>query len=463
MNTKVNSCLFRIFAHIAEKIRKRKISLIKIAKFSRTVMGKPQIYFANMGHGEAIAFELNGQWYLRDFGEYSGKPSTEARCYVKKLLQRSDQSKCVFQTLLSGKTHWNAIVSHSHRDHFSGFEKIFNNALEKGHLPKKIFNTSYLPLVYIGNNDAANYSCLVEGNVLLASFLLTDEEQNNSAMSFLKSDVIMAALSDKLIYCSSKLPTPKPFNAVYCPLTSASSDSYERLLEIQLFLDQFYDEYFSTENDRASVRENVKKIQEILGKYHKTSNGVISVSFEDAKSDIESIDKAIETNKKYTKKNFNFEKLPQNIKNILDDCSLAFDVYLAEKSKWLFLGDNNDAVLNVALPENIKYDGVKTSHHGTRGARVLIRKNITSDVLIACVGHENDKFNPIEDDYAKKGIISIGVPPDDVKFSNQGGMIKRITCLKYENRDSTSCGREPYCLLDGKGSKQECLACKICR
>ena len=44
---------------------------MKTAALSRAVMGKPEIYFAKMGHGEAIAFELNGQWYLRDFGESS--------------------------------------------------------------------------------------------------------------------------------------------------------------------------------------------------------------------------------------------------------------------------------------------------------------------------------------------------------------------------------------------------------
>ena len=62
---------------------------------SGAVMGKPEIYFANMGHGEAIAFELNGQWYLRDFGEYSHRKNILTSCHVETVLDRKC-ADCVF-------------------------------------------------------------------------------------------------------------------------------------------------------------------------------------------------------------------------------------------------------------------------------------------------------------------------------------------------------------------------------
>lgn len=407
---------------------------------SRAIMGKPQIYFANMGHGEAIAFELNGQWYLRDFGEYSEKSAAD-RCSVKKLLQQSDQSKCVFQTLLAGKTLWNAIVSHSHRDHISGFEKLFDHILETNSLSKKIFKYSYLPRVCKGNGDKLNYSCLIGGNVLLASFLKNEENRKRSLL-FLKSDIIMAALSDYIVYCSSELPVPYPFKTVYCPLRSIAADSYERLFDIQIQINKFYEKYFPNKNEREGLGANVQKIQAILEKYHKAEGRTIPVYPEDAKKDLDSIDHILDENRKYIKDDFKFGKLPRKIKSILDDSSLAFDINLTENSCWLFLGDNNNPVLRGTLHDNAEYDGIKTSHHGTRGASVLNEKNIKSKFLIACAGRENKAFKPISAEYAKKGIVSLGIPPGEDDFKAQGGIIKRIPCLAYGDGISDRCCSE---------------------
>ena len=427
-------------------------------------MGKPQIYFANMGHGEAIAFEVNGQWYLRDFGEYTSKVSG-LRCSVAKLLEDSDTSKCIFKDLTKsqGDKRWNAILSHAHCDHFSGFEELFDKAIKQERLPEKIFKNAYLPLVCKGNKDYLNYSCLIEGNVLLASFFKQKEKKGN-AYTFLKSDIIMAALSDNIIYCSSETPPPAPFNAVYCPIKSISSDAYAELFDIQRMLDDFYERYFQNENERAAIKSNVQKIQKILEKYHwHGEKSILNVSFEDAKKDIDAIDDAISNVKKYTKNDFKWGKLPQYIKNILDDCSLVFDVHLTDESKWLFLGDNNDPILRAALPRNIQYNGIKTSHHGTRGGQVLKQKNITANTLIACVSREHEKFCAIEKEYCDKGIIALGIPPEKDEFEKKGGIIKNVPCLKYPDKDSNTCCSEPGFPKEEKNCMKglPCIKCKI--
>ena len=433
-----------------------------IVKIARAMMGKPKIYFANMGHGEAIAFEFKGQWYLRDFGEYTAK-YVGVRCTVKKLLMPSEGSKCVFKNVFDEKNKANAIVSHSHRDHISGFEKLFNDALKKDLAQKKLFKSAYLPLVCKGNSDTLNYSCLVEGNVLLASFLKNSKNKDRSLL-FLKSDIIMAALSENIVYCSAELPPPGPFKMVYCPLRSIASDNYERLFDIQKQINSFYERYFPNEDKRAAIKDNVRKIQAILEKYHKGVDRTAAIDTKDAKEDLNSIDGILEQNRKYREEDFKFGKLPNKIKNILDDSSLAFDICFSENSRWLFLGDNNDPVLRAALPENVKYDGIKTSHHGTRGAKVLNEKNITSEFMIACAGQGNDAFRPIEEEYASRGIVSLGVPPHDDVFVKNGGIIKSLPCLVYEDVTSDKCCSEPGSPKEGLRCMKglPCVKCKNC-
>lgn len=398
-------------------------------------MGKPEIYFANMGHGEAIAFGLNGQWYLRDFGEYSHRKNILTSCHVETVLDRKC-ADCVFSNFsnATGRAgeedkRWIAILSHSHRDHFSGFKGLYER-LKKISASTKIFKKAYLPDLYQDRAKLEELTDNVMSCVLIHAFSQNDIEKNE-AKNFLIYHTVMAALSDELIFCDHHRKEGNAGLNFYAPVnwTNRNHDSADKENDLRLELEHFRKNNNISESQKNRIENATQGILKIIQKYYDNPRVDFSRAVEDHKIILDLLKGIVHT------KNINLFSLPfWNNRNI-DDNSLIFSI--GEDERWLFLGDSTDDALKKIYAVNNfekEYYGIKAGHHGTRGGETLREKHIHCKKSIICTGKGHYALNPPQPSYLE---ISDECFTFDYPYGSSSSNMKNINvcqCCNLNNR-----------------------------
>ncbi|MBP5530812.1 MAG: hypothetical protein J6Y54_02105 [Lentisphaeria bacterium] len=378
-----------------------------IAKVVRAMMGKPEIYFANMGHGEAIAFEINGQWYLRDFGESSSKRDDEKQCCVNKILTSCCSQECIFNKLISQNIKCDVIVSHCHSDHICGFERLFNERRSK------IFRNAFMPIQYLQKNiiDQKCFLHYIEANLHIFCFAKQRKYRSN-AQAFLTMPLIMSTLADRVHYLYSDSRNCAFPGTVYCPTGGLALDDLSNGYDIEKNLGDYYRLNSIKDTSSERFRNTASEIYEIIKKYidNDTKTNVEESAPKDYKSILHKIN---ELKKESSAKSRNVRILQYFVKGSIDDRSLVFDVAFPGSTEInvLFLGDNNDTSLR-RLIRNFKkhYDFIKADHHGSRGGKVLKNffdisssgSKVITTVCCCGAGHRSGTVNPEYNDMSKR-------------------------------------------------------------
>lgn len=352
---------------------------VKGAKLA--VMEKPHIYFANMGHGEAIAFEINGQWYLRDFGEYTKRENIHTACHVETILS-GGCSRCIFTQFknATGENRWNAILSHAHRDHFSGFKSLYNQNQKNG-ITKKVFKKAYLPNLYQNKASLHELADEIKSCVIIRTFSKNSLERENAG-NFLIYHSVMAALADEIVFADSNTSIGGASPNFFAPL--AKQDYIEHNKndnDLKIALEYFFTKNKISDTLKSQIDEVTNNILGIIQKYYADK----SIPPEKAADDYKQILNALDSITRG--KNISLFTLPFWSNQDIDDNSLIFSI--GESEKWLFLGDTSDSALEKILTVNkfkSQYYGIKAGHHGTRGGDTLRKFHINCEKSIICTG-----------------------------------------------------------------------------
>lgn len=371
-------------------------------------MGKPEIYFANMGHGEAIAFKLNGQWYLRDFGESSSLREESTQCNIGKILNSEVCHNCEIKGFIRPEKKWDVIVSHFHDDHVRGFERLFD--IENS---SKIFGNAFLPAQYLSNNksDKKCFLLYMEANLHIFCFAKQRGYRNN-ARSFFTIPVIMNALADRVRYLSSNNRNDAFPGTIYCPTDTLALDDLANGYDIEKSLEDYYGSNSNNSNSVDDFRRTANEIYCIMEKYISNDEGTDIGSAKDDHRSI--VDKIKKLSKKYSSLSKDVRMLQKVVKGSIDDRSLVFDVSFPSDTMIdvLFLGDNSDSSLR-KLFSNFKkrhYDYIKADHHGSRGGKILKKlfdvrspeSKVATTVCCCGKGHRSGMVNPEYNDLSNK-------------------------------------------------------------
>ena len=374
-------------------------------------MGKPQIYFANMGHGEAIAFELNGQWYLRDFGESSSLRKESTQCNIGKILNSKVCHNCEIKGFIRPEKKWDVIVSHFHDDHVRGFERLFD--IENS---SKIFGNAFLPAQYLSNNksDKKCFLLYMEANLHIFCFAKQRGYRNN-ARSFFTIPVIMNALADRVQYLSSNNRNNAFPGTIYCPTDTLALDDLANGYDIEKSLEDYYGSNSYNSNSVDDFRRTANELYCIMEKYILNDAGTdVGSTKKDYKIIVDKIKKLSERHKKSSR---DVRTLQNAVKGSIDDRSLVFDTVFPSDTKIdvLFLGDNNDTSLR-RLVGSFKehYDYIKADHHGSRGGKVLKKffdsrspeSKVTTTVCCCGKGHRSGEVNSEYYDMSKNVLLT---------------------------------------------------------
>ena len=375
-------------------------TVVNLEQLETRIMGKPQIYFANMGHGEAIAFEINGQWYLRDFGESNSKRVADTQCNINKIYAQNCPN-CPISDFISASPKWDVIVSHSHKDHVCGFEKLFEDK------KSKIFRNAFIPSQY-SLGDCADKTCFlqyIEANLHIYCFAKT-YKYRKSAEFFLTMPIIMDYLAEQTHYLYIGCSDTSFPGTVFAPGKNLVQDDGRNGYNINNALKNYYAKY-NNENIN-DFRNTAEEIFQILSPYLIQYDIHIN---KDNQNDCKKICEKIEKLKKrHAKTSFDVRLLQRDVKGSIDDRSLVFDIFFQYEDavNVLFLGDNSDASIN-RISVNFKeyYDYIKASHHGSRGGRALKKiysaGSKTKTTICCCgLGHRSGEVNSEYYDISQK-------------------------------------------------------------
>ena len=336
---------------------------------------KGDVWIANMGHGETIVFQKNGEYFLRDFGESS--ENRAIGCSVGKILadsapsvkmQCSDdksvcplKSACVFRMLphnghVENGPKWNAILSHAHSDHFNGFMKLFESQKTgQGGRQRNIFEEVYLPCFCSKQEDFEKYSKYVEAALIsycfFDNFNSTDAKAQldkqayagkEEASVFLTYEIVMSGLSSQVTHLSAAHSSPEQGFAqdIYLPIRDAINDAAFLNSGIEPYVERFW-QALSDSNLDLDGNDSVEaifvgprnEISSILQHYLLLDSGNNSRNKRTDYDNVMNMVSVLATRTSQIRGRFDQQKLTDaylTLVNVLsrniDDASLVFDV-----------------------------------------------------------------------------------------------------------------------------------------
>lgn len=348
-----------------------------------------QTTFYNVGHGEAIFIELdNGRGIVRDFGRSKYGRWTKHSCTPSNLLRGG----CITKPFPAARkvTQLDAVLSHAHEDHFNGFKLLYDRGKQD------LFQNGYVP--WFRMSDLGDLGgVLIKYSLLLYGYQRKQGVIKSNARNWVLAAPIMASICEKLWCVSAGYQVPHwklPNRMLWPPVPSA--DYAERLK------DKFDD--FLLQNDLPT---------DFLDEDAEDIRGKLEVFYPDGEGDVigqihneETIQHAIQhisrvMNRQPGRSEFQKMKTPRSVyasayKATLDNHSLMFEIG-SGRNEALFLSDANDPTVGKMLELNNlqmkRYNLIKSSHHGNRGAKKLAKKQITGNRVVNCCGpaHANWK------------------------------------------------------------------------
>lgn len=360
--------------------------------------------FYNIGHGDAVIIEDNDYIVVRDIGQYS-----------KRRKFYSDSMNLALYDIISSEKKKYAIISHAHKDHFSGFQELFNQS--KYHL----FEESFIPPLVLPNGSffsnasskklSENAIKALRSKIILYLKAYSSLKRLSSIknlisnwffllpiMNFLSKKVIMVSCGDQIINQAATVLWP--------PLAQSLKD------DKQIVIDDF--NIRNTINihniETGLLLEKLDNHNDSIELLYLMSERILAVYTQILEKNNDIISEENEQNEQEEKEAFvheienilneidrtNIYSLPKHIKSVLctainnddDNMSLIFQyndasaIYLSDIDKKIIPHLINVMQQNgLILPQ---YNLLKSSHHGSRYDRTL--KSIKYNCVVHTCG-----------------------------------------------------------------------------
>ena len=372
--------------------------------------------FFNVGHGDTILIELEKSnlqkhYILRDYGASSCNKNNMGFIAIDTVFNKH------LLPLLSSKSTFDVYLSHPHQDHFNGFLYLFNNNPAKK-TNKKYFSKAIIPMIDFSTRNSMG-ALLVKQTLMEHIFSIKGIKSSfqENSKNWLLAAPVLYGLSGGNLYCVDKGYTQiignYQINTLWPFIPEGDYNEFYTYEESSIILS------FFSEDQLFQLNNYAEKIIRILAAYYNAEKTVFSI--DDCQSDIEELTRQISlaediANRINDKKEFNSQELINKVSTNLDNFSLNFEILDNNANKkFLFLSDAYDPTVNKMLVmnnlNNIAYDFIKSSHHGTRAAGALNKNGITSKKIIHCCGGTNNPSwtGPISkyEQIAPKGNIAL--------------------------------------------------------
>ncbi len=332
--------------------------------------------FFNVQHGDAIFIDFGDRGLVRDFGTLS--PTSQK--YVQKLASFlvKFQKNC-------GDYSLEAMLTHPHLDHYSGFEYMLTRLNAK-----KFFSISYIPWLDFSTIKSLHAFYLRLGLLHLYIFP-TRRTTNQKIIDWIKMAPLMADLSKWLLGVEENalLPHKNYQEKILWPPRCyyiSGSRNIDGVIDLYFnFLDVFMNEFLN-DSQRNIFEKRFKKIYDILssiytdGKHENPPNLLPSIMEELNQIepfDLENVDYLILR----LFSNFCRLKMQRNI----DDHSIVFKI----DEEALFFSDlHSGPIGKIAMKHlvNQKFKLMKSAHHGSRFGAKMPKSNCTASKIVHSCG-----------------------------------------------------------------------------
>lgn len=368
-----------------------------------------RVFFFNVGHGEAIAIELSERKrvILRDCGSSSSK--TPHSVSINKLATR-----CLWRHFPCDEFTYDAVLSHYHDDHYSGFEVLFNNKCDN------LFDRAVIPY-YDLNCSSVEPHFFVQIVLILMGYYKGKSRSSalKKYVGVLRVPLIMATLAQKITVGQQGLKIPQwGYNEFLWPPASSKANRMKSILSEYQKVD-FPEKYLEKiQSQAAQVTELIAPVLE---------HGYVDGARTRLKQLDEILDEIVSL-----PKNINLSKLQSVTSKYLDDSGLIFEIGSDEKNA-LMLSDANDSEIQNMLKKNNKsnctYTIIKASHHGNRGSIPLVANHIFAESVVCCTGKPGrGRLKQPEINYANVGKHVYCTGWDSSKWKNGAPFQVLPTC-----------------------------------
>ncbi len=368
-------------------------------------MAKIRVY--NVKHGDFILLGLdNNILVTRDFGSLDGY----VNCCIEHHIRKCKHcfpfrfTRCHSRNCFGCYMHNEAILTHPHSDHYSGYELMYNNGI------RKIYDRAYVPYLDLKaiNSTPTFHSLQLE--TALCFIVAMPSVKTLKVQEWIKVAPLMSSLSKKIIGvyqgCNAFSHWQPQGTVLWPPLPS---DDYYKRREKKLndmlgifsnnvigYVEPIYKELstiltsiFDKDNDfhgYEGLKQNDNDFQ-IAEEYE--SNDALSK----VRRLLEGIaGRFVENN------NESIEKMYLSFGNLIDDHSIAFSIG-AKDNAALFLSDFHDSAMNrmVNFMTYSDFKLIKSAHHGTRlGKRLeafLSSQPLADEVIHCCGPSKNSNYH----------------------------------------------------------------------
>lgn len=336
----------------------------------------------NVGHGEAMIIKLESENHIiRDFGRSRYALPTETSININSIL-----NCCTEPPFLKRDT--DAILSHAHEDHFSGFKQMHEEGC------RRILRNTYIPwLDYRTVNSLGGQ--MLKLSIYLYTYYGLQHHYGRQANHWILMAPIMLELSEQLLGVTmGHTINWEPYGCILWP-PKPDNDFFEnetnKIKKLNVEIEDQLRNIMNLEefNERIFI-----PIFNILSKIYLQNSDGYSLYYNNENNEVTEVTNLINLTEEYTQlfRQININRNAFLIhKRSIDDHSIAFELKDFENTHIaLFLSDMNKSCINrmIVLNDlrNIKYNFLKSAHHGSRFGNRLIINNLTTEKTLHCCG-----------------------------------------------------------------------------
>ena len=346
-----------------------------------------EVKIFNVGHGDAIEIQLdNGKKIIRDLGRSRYAQETGTSTGIARLTNPLNQ-QCLMPAM--NRNNIEAILSHAHEDHFTGF--LMMHQQERG----RIFESAYIPWIDYQTIDALGGKMLLLSLYLIAYYGFGNAV-GRRAKNWILMIPVMYELSRNLYGVSAgyNFAGWNPNGQVLWPPQPGD------FMETNS-LNMITKEIGIIEEQDSGVGFVREFREEVFTPLFNLISGIspleTNTSYQEGGELIfEQTERLINASLEYK------GRLKQRIRlrngayahtRNIDNHSIVFKIFNGEENHALFLSDLHPAcinrIVNGNIPANSRFNLIKSSHHGSRIGASMYRNNIKANMVIHCCGPTN--------------------------------------------------------------------------
>lgn len=327
----------------------------------------------NVGHGDSILLSLDNELIvIRDWGSISKNAAVDPRVLARFAISAQ---LCKYNNI-------EAILTHPHKDHYSGFEELHlrgqRNIFEKGYIPWLDFKTI---------NTLSGV--MLKLSVFVIYILRHNNGIKNKAENWIKMAPLMADLSKMLIgvEANKSINHWSPRGNIHWPppqYDAYNLSEYNKLYEIAIEIQNSIDDAIAI----SLIEDIIEPIRKILNTLTERENTYESrSSLAEVVAILNRINELTPVKKEYIGSGV------RAYSKAIDNHSIVYS--LADNSA-LYLSDFHDTAMNYMarnyLSANMRFGIIKSAHHGSRLGNDLINGGLKSDLVVHCCGASKKSY-----------------------------------------------------------------------